>query len=534
MAHDTGPAMGMSVGATTLAAVTANRGITRRPVLTLVRDRLSQIGVPSENPGRNSATGGPGLVITDFVDRVGDSAPVVATDGSAHRAEQLLADGLHALAFAATEGGSLPPAVAVTHPVHWSRSAVDALRTALARVSVWSQRPVSVISDVSATLTALQASPGLPASGVIAMCDFGGSGTSVTLVDAGRNFQPIGATLRHTAFSGDVIDQALLDHVVADLSSNNLDDGPPTVGSLTRLRSQCRNAKEQLSLETVAELGGFHDGAWLTRVELDEAIRQPLEGFFSAMRRAMADNGIRAEDLSAIISVGGGANIPAVTTGLSQRFNVAVVSSPRPQLTAAIGAALGVAGNLVATATTSPPNSPPAPAPKRPPGVQARSPVVAPPAPVMTPPAPMMTPAAPAAPRQPPVPAPPRAPAPAPPPAIEEEPDERGRGLPVPWYRRTIPVILAAALVTLLIGTLAVVALRHAAKGGPADENETRVSTTTSTSATSAFPPAPAPAPAPAEAPAFPGVAPPPPAPEIPAVPPAPPVPEITEAPLVP
>lgn len=109
MAQETGPALGMSVGATTLAAVTADRAITRRPVLTLFRDRPSQIGMPSENSAVSSDLHDRGLVVTDFVDRVGGGRPVVASDGSTHRAEQLLADGLHALAYAVTEGRPIPP-----------------------------------------------------------------------------------------------------------------------------------------------------------------------------------------------------------------------------------------------------------------------------------------------------------------------------------------------------------------------------------------------------------------------------------------
>ncbi|OBH20153.1 Hsp70 family protein [Mycolicibacter sinensis] len=133
------------------------------------------------------------------------------------------------------------------------------------------------------------------------------------------------------------------------------------MGSLTRLRSQCRDAKEQLSTETVAELAGFHGGVWLTRAELDEALRQPLDGFFTALQNTLDDNEIRPDDLSAIVSVGGGANMPTVTTGLSQRFGSPVISSPRPQLTAAIGAALSVAGNVVATPKKAPPPAEPPP-----------------------------------------------------------------------------------------------------------------------------------------------------------------------------
>ena len=67
MAEGARPALGLSIGSTYLAAVTADHAITRKPVLTLFRQRPPEVGVPSENPRLDE----PGLVITDFVDRVG-------------------------------------------------------------------------------------------------------------------------------------------------------------------------------------------------------------------------------------------------------------------------------------------------------------------------------------------------------------------------------------------------------------------------------------------------------------------------------
>ncbi len=54
MADGARPALGLSIGATNLAAVTPDHSITRRPVLTLFRQRPPEVGVPSENPGLTS------------------------------------------------------------------------------------------------------------------------------------------------------------------------------------------------------------------------------------------------------------------------------------------------------------------------------------------------------------------------------------------------------------------------------------------------------------------------------------------------
>ncbi|WP_122508794.1 Hsp70 family protein, partial [Mycobacterium innocens] len=374
MAEGPRPALGLSIGATNLAAVTADHAITRKPVLTLYRQRPPEVGLPSENPRLDQS----GLVMSDFVDRVGDPVGIVAADGSMHRSEALVVDSLRALAYTATGGRALPDDVALTYPAHWGTAAVDALGAALSRVPEWSHdaQPL-LIPDAAAALFAMRANPGIPARGIVAVCDFGGSGTSITLVDAAGDYQPVAATVRHRDFSGDLIDQALLTYVMSEMPATGSFDpsGTAAIGSLNRLRIECRNAKQRLSHSTVTtladELPGMHREIRLTRNELDETIREALDGVAAVMEQTLARNGIHPADLVAIISVGGGANIASVTTTLSGRFGVPVVTAPRPQLTAAIGAALraarGPADTSATVLTSAPPVAATALAPLAPP-----------------------------------------------------------------------------------------------------------------------------------------------------------------------
>jgi Hsp70 protein len=357
MADRARPALGLSIGATNLAAATADLAIIRKPVLTLYRQRPPEVGVPSDN----SRLDQPGLVITDFVDRVGDPVGIVAADGSVHRSDALVANGLRALAYAATGGRPLPESIAVTYPAHWSPKSVDAMGAALGRMSEWSNRarPPLLIPDAAATLFAVRANPGIPARGTVAVCDFGGSGTSITLMDAAGDYEPLAPTVRHHDFSGDMIDQALLTAVMADMPSTGsvAPSGTSVVGSLSRLRTGCRSAKEQLSSSTVTtvtcELPGLRGDVRLTRNDLDDAICGSLNNFVAVLDEALRRNGIR--DLVALVSVGGGGNIPAVTTTLSGHFRVPVITTSRPQLTAAIGGGVRAAqgpGDNTATALT--------------------------------------------------------------------------------------------------------------------------------------------------------------------------------------
>jgi hypothetical protein len=352
-------ALGLSIGSTNLAAVTADRAVTRKPVLTLYRQRPAEVGLPSENPKLNE----PGLVITDFVNRVGDPAGVVAADDTTHRGETLIADALRALAYTATDGRALPDAVAVTHPAHWDPAAVDTVRIALSRVSEWSRGRLALLPDSTAALFALHTNPGVPSRGIIAVCDFGGSGTTLTLVDAEDGYHAIAPAARHGEFSGDAIDQLLLTHIISDLSSGASFQTAATsaIGSLNRLRTACRFAKEQLSstlaTELTAEVPGHRGEIRLTRGDLDDAIRQPLDGFIRFLHNTLQHNGIRLDDLAAVASVGGGASIPVITRTLSEQSGSLVITAPRPHLTAAVGAALranrGPSGSETALAPTA-------------------------------------------------------------------------------------------------------------------------------------------------------------------------------------
>ena len=327
--------LGLSVGTTNLvAARVGNQPVTRRSVLT-----LAQIGAP----------------ISGFVERVGDRVPLVIPDGTSYLAEQLL---VQALDVMVQVGGGPSPDVAIAVPAHWGPSTTWAFRSALGNSSYLSQTNESVrlVSDAVAALTALQANPGITVNGVVALLDFGGSGTSITLADARSSFAPIDETLRYPDFSGDLIDQALLTHVLDNLAGDVDPAGTAAVESLTRLREECRSAKERLSADTatqlLVELRGYRADIRLTRDELEDLIRPPLDGIISALDELAERNGIAPTGLAALALVGGGASIPLVTQRLSEHTQLPVVTTPQPALNAAVGAALFAAFGADADAPT--------------------------------------------------------------------------------------------------------------------------------------------------------------------------------------
>ncbi|GFG52982.1 hypothetical protein MAGR_44230 [Mycolicibacterium agri] len=281
-----------------------------------------------------------GGTITGFVERVGDRVPLVTADGASYLAEQLLVEALDGMVEL---GGGPSTDVAIAVPAHWNAATTWALRSALATSKTLAQtaRPVRVVSDAVAALTALQANPGIAADGVVALLDFGGSGTSVTLADAAAQFEPVGETVRVADFSGDLIDQALLTHVLDNLGDNADPAGTTAVESLAKLRDECRRAKERLSAETatqlVLDLPGYRTDIRVTRDELEELIRRPLDGVTAALDELTERNGIAPTGLTAVAIVGGGASIPLVAQRISEHTQLPLVTTPRPALDAAVG-----------------------------------------------------------------------------------------------------------------------------------------------------------------------------------------------------
>jgi molecular chaperone DnaK (HSP70) len=214
--------------------------------------------------------------LSGFVDRIGDPVPLVASDGSTYRPEALLTEALEAVTSALPNTAQVSD-VAVTVPAHWHSSTVDALRASL-------PQRTRLVPDATAAVRALRSNPGLPTRGVVVVCDFGGSGTSLTLVDADARDGRIGDTFRLGDFSGDLIDQAILRKAVAELGDAGQTDLP---GQRTSVR--------------------------FTRTELENLLDEPLAGFLAALDDTLERNGVPAARVSAVATIGGGARIPLLT-----------------------------------------------------------------------------------------------------------------------------------------------------------------------------------------------------------------------------
>jgi Hsp70 protein len=336
--------LGLSIGTTNLvAASNGSPPVSRRAVLTLYPHCAPKIGLPAENPNLTE----PGVLMSGFVERVGDSVALVSSDGSAHDPDLLLVEALDAM-VCAVAADAASSEISIAFPAYWKPGTVQALRNGLRTHLgfVRSGMAPRLVSDTIASLTAANAELCLAATGVVGLLDFGGSGTSATLVNIAGDFEPVSPTLRYEDFSGDEIDQALLLRVFEELGHGSGIDPASTaaVGQLGQLGEQCRTAKERLSTDTVtefaAELGGRRCSMKLTRDELGDLIQDRLTGFIHALDDMLARQRKSWTDLAAVVAVGGGANIPLVVERLSVHTRRPVLTPSLPAFAAAAGALL--------------------------------------------------------------------------------------------------------------------------------------------------------------------------------------------------
>lgn len=337
--------LGLSIGTTNLVAARVGEPpMVRRAVLRLFRDRAPEIGLSADVVDD-------GVTLRGFVERVGDPVPMVAPDGTAYHADQLVAEALDALIEAA--GGEPPTGqLAISVPAHWDTATLRAMRTVMRSNPSLAPNgvPARLVSDAVAALTALHANPGLPATGTAALLDFGGGGTSITIAAADASFEPI-ETVRYAEFSGEAVDQALLSHVLDRVGGAGGVDtaGTAAVSSLEKLREFCSAAKEQLSESETAtvpvDIPGHQGDVEVTRAELSDLLDEPLTGVLAELDELLQRNDIAWRSVSSVVAVGGGARIPMISARLAEHLEArgaagVLVTTPQPALDAAVGAAL--------------------------------------------------------------------------------------------------------------------------------------------------------------------------------------------------
>lgn len=339
-------ALGITVGAanSVAAATTADgAGATvRRHRSTLLLGADGSIGFADAT--RHAR----GVVVDDYLSRVGDPVDMLAEDGSTHDAADLVAAATRALVTelsgAAGESAEVATIVACC-PAWWPEQTIENARAALARAGL---PEVTLVPEPLAAVRRYEMENGLLDDGALAVYDLGASGLTVTVLRTGEQAGLLGAPVHSTAIAGSEFDLLTMRYVLANvLDGNDIDPFDPAVEQeLSALRARCRNAKEELSriTATVVPVGmldptGRIEQVRLTRGELEDLLRPTLLDSMNLLRDAVRRAGLTPGDVSRVLLTGGGGAIPLVAELISTEFGLPVTACADPATSAAHGAA---------------------------------------------------------------------------------------------------------------------------------------------------------------------------------------------------
>ncbi len=326
-----------------------SRSATVASVLFLAPDGSVLVGDAAE---RRALTD-PDRVVREFKRRVGDPTPIVvaarnwAPEELSARLVRWVVDRV-----AEREGGPADR-IAVTHPASWGAHKKDLLARALAGQGL----SVVFLAEPQAAALHYASTERVGVGATIAVYDLGGGTFDAAVVrkgDASGGSGPAGFGLLGRPeglerLGGVDFDEVVFEHVRTGMPDafENLDDTDPGVlSAVARLRRDCTEAKEALSSDTEVSipvlLPTARGSVRLHRSEFEQLIGAQIEDTVEALRRAVGSAGLSAEQLTAVLLVGGSSRIPLVAQLVSEQLGRPVAVDADPKNAIAKGAALAI------------------------------------------------------------------------------------------------------------------------------------------------------------------------------------------------
>ncbi|MGY1643839.1 Hsp70 family protein [Geodermatophilus sp. SYSU D00703] len=343
--------LGVDLGTTCVAAAVARGG---RVDMVPLGDR--SVVIPStvyvRDDGRlvtgdaaaRRAVSNPDRVASEIKRRLGDPTPVVL-GGSAYPVTDLLGVLLRdVLTKVDAEQGGPPDAVVLTHPATWGpyrRELFEEVPRA-AGVEQW-----RMVTEPEAAAAHYAATREMDVGEVIAVYDFGGGTFDATVVGRTETgIEVLGTPEGIERLGGTDLDESVLTFVnhAAGGALAELDLGDArTVVALARLRQDCILAKEALSLDTETVIPlfipGRHMDVALTRGQFEGLIRAQVESTIGTLHRALRSADVAPSRLSAVLLVGGSAQIPFVAQTVAEQLGCPTIVDAHPKHPVALGAA---------------------------------------------------------------------------------------------------------------------------------------------------------------------------------------------------
>ncbi|MGB9753726.1 molecular chaperone DnaK [Roseiflexus castenholzii] len=185
---------------------------------------------------------------------------------------------------------------------------------------------------------------------VIAVYDLGGGTFDISILELGDGVFEVKATNGDTHLGGDDFDQRIIEWMAAAFQQEHGIDLRADRAALQRMKEAAERAKQELSTVVQTEIslpfitadssGPLHLHMTLTRARLEQLTADLIERTIGPMRQALADAGMRPNDIDAVVLVGGQTRMPAVQEMVRRFFNREPHRGVNPDEVVAIGAAI--------------------------------------------------------------------------------------------------------------------------------------------------------------------------------------------------
>jgi molecular chaperone DnaK len=193
----------------------------------------------------------------------------------------------------------------------------------------------------------------------IAVYDLGGGTFDISILELGEGVFEVKSTNGDTHLGGDNFDHRVIDWLVDSFKKDYGIDLSKDRMALQRLRDAAEKAKIELSSTQQTEInlpfitadasGPKHLQYTLTRARLEQMIDDLMRKTIGPCNQAMADAGVKPEDIDEVVLVGGSTRIPAVQQIVRDLFKKEPNKSVNPDEAVAVGAAIqgGILGGDV-------------------------------------------------------------------------------------------------------------------------------------------------------------------------------------------
>ncbi len=242
-------------------------------------------------------------------------------------------------------GGKVTQAV-ITVPAYFNDSQRQATKDAGRIAGLDVQR---IINEPTAASLAY----GLDRKGkdeIIAVYDLGGGTFDISILEIGQGVFEVKATNGDTHLGGDDFDQRVIDWIAEEFKREQGIDLRRDRMALQRLKEAAEKAKVELSstLQTEINLpfitadqtGPKHLVMALTRAKLEALVNDLVERTMEPCRTAIADAGMRGQDIDEVVLVGGQTRMPKVQDVVKSLFGKEPHKGVNPDEVVAIGAAI--------------------------------------------------------------------------------------------------------------------------------------------------------------------------------------------------